>query len=183
MLLHIWLGLHCDFLCYPHQNLYACVTEESSTSAALNVCSKYYTLWYGLRSEILWCDTLWLNLCCFLIRGCIFSWPIAQHLNNLTREETHFFIQAPNETISNNIANRLVTEWSAGCALKNPGIKMLAITLHSLGNLYVTSGIWATHCASSLVNFWIETIKHWLWKNSVLRCEVLNMNHAYSLIV
>jgi hypothetical protein len=57
-------------------------------------------------------------------------------------------------------------------ALNKPGIKMSAITLYSLDNVYMISGILATHCASTLVSFWNEMVKHWLWKNSVLRCEV-----------
>lgn len=66
----------------------------------------------------------------------------------------------------------MVTELRAVCVLKKLGIKMPAITLYSVGNVYMTSGILATHCASTLVSFWIETIKHWLWKNGLLRCEV-----------
>lgn len=169
---HVWLGLHCDFFWYPHQYLYACVTAESSTWTVLTVCIKYYTVCYGLRLEILWSDTLYFTLYCFLIRVCILRSPIAQHFNKLTREENHCCIQAPNETISNNIANLLVIELSAVCVLKKPGIKMSAITLYSVGNMYMTSGILATHCVSTLVSFWIEMIKHGLWKNSVLRCEV-----------
>jgi hypothetical protein len=53
-----------------------------------------------------------------------------------------------------------VPELNVGCALRKPGISVLAIILHAVGSIHMTSGILATHCESTVVYFQIQRVMH-----------------------